>query len=171
MLFRSLSLDGLHTPRLREHVRRAIEYRSALRRAMLERNPDSGDLVSVEDAAVLVHRLCTSIQRYESDRLLAEDHRRLQQIEHPTPGQLRQLNTLNELARQMESAEQEAVDLLATLGESYASLQHLRAVPDAEGSAPEVLSRMRGGANKLRDSVQALEELYRETRPAASEAR
>lgn len=162
-LSQPITIVGLSSERLRDHVQRAIEYREQLREALLTRNPESGDLAAVEDAAVLIERLCRTIDRYEKDRLLALDAERLQRRKVRTAGEEQQFQVLSRLSEQMQGAESEATDLLATLGETYATIRHLEALPETRGKAPEMLSRLRSGSQRLQDTVQALEELYRDS--------
>lgn len=164
-----LSAAGLAAPRLREYVARAIEYRQQVRAALLARDPDSADLGMVEDAAVLVGRLCRTVDRYERDRLLARDIQRLERAPQRTAAEEEQLRTLLSVRQQMQEAERQAVDLLATLGESYASLRHLEAIPDTDGRAPDLLGRLRSESLRLRDMVQALEEVYQQRRASGTE--
>ncbi len=156
-----LSAAAFTIPRLRDYVARAIEYRRQLSTALLARNPESADLAMVEDAAVLVGRLCRAIDRYEHDKLLARDVQRLERAPRRTSAEEEQLGTLLSVRQQMQDAERQAIDLLATLGESYASLRHLETIPDADGRAPDLLGRLRHESLRLRDMGQALEEVHR----------
>lgn len=153
-----LSAAAFTIPRLKDYVARAIEYRRQLRTALLARDPESADLAMVEDAAVLVGRLCRAIDRYEHDELLVRDIQRLERARQRTSAEEEQLGTLLSVRQQMQDAENQAIDLLATLGESYASLRHLETIPDTDGRAPDLLGRLRHESLRLRDMVQALEE-------------
>jgi len=157
-----VTTEGITTPRLAEHVRRAVEYRTTLRTLLLQRDPDAADLTPLEDGVNLVRSLCAAIQRYEDDALLAADRRRLEKRGLLEPSEQAHLRSLYELQEQMEAAERQAQSLLATLGESYGVLRRLDSVHETDGRAPEVLEHLRGSAQELKDKVQALEDLYRE---------
>lgn len=157
-----VTTEGITTPRLTDHVKRAVEYRATLRGLLLQRNPDAADLAPLEDAVTLIRTLCLAIQRYEDDQLLTADRRRLEKRGPLEPSEQAHLRSLYELQEQMEGAERQALALLAMLGESYVSLRRLDTVHETDGRAPEVLDRLRGSAQVLRDKVQAIEDLYQE---------
>jgi hypothetical protein len=158
-----ITTDGIAAPRLRDHVQRAIEYRAELRDVLLARDSTSSDLSTVEEAAVFVERLCRTIDRYEKDRLLIRDAERLERAQSLSPAEEDQLRTLSLLRRQMKQAEDQAIELLATLGESYASVRHLESISETDGTAPLVLDRLRTRSIRLRETVLALEELYEDS--------
>ncbi|HUE75961.1 MAG TPA: hypothetical protein VMP10_03960 [Chloroflexota bacterium] len=162
-LSQRITIDGITAPRLRDHVQRAVEYRSELRAVLLNRDSSSSDLSTVEEAAVFVERLCRTIDRYEKDRLLIRDTERLESAQTLSPAEEDQLRTLVQLRQQMKQAEDQAIELLATLGESYASVRHLESISETDGTAPLVLDRLRTRSIRLRETVLALEELYEDS--------
>ena len=164
------ALTQLRTPALREAVRRAEAYQTALRRAVATLpRPElraSLELITARfgDAPALVLALGRTIERFQSDPLIQAGLARLrgeQRRGQLSPAEQEHLENLEQLAAMAREAQAKIEAMLAQLGSSYAEVQTISAVGEIRGGRIEqALAEVADRAQELRQLRAALEEVY-----------
>ncbi|MCL6649192.1 MAG: hypothetical protein K6U89_12745 [Chloroflexi bacterium] len=164
------ALTQLRTPALREAVRRAEAYQTALRRAVATiTRPElraSLELITARfgDAPALVLALGQTIERFQSDPLIQADLARLrgeQRRGQLSPAEQEHLENLEQLAAMVREAQAKIEAMLAQLGSSYAEVQTISAAGEIRGGRIEqALAEVADRAQELRQLSAALEEVY-----------
>jgi hypothetical protein len=164
------ALTQLRTPALREAVRRAEAYQTALRRAVATLpRPElraSLELITARfgDAPALVLALGRTIERFQSDPLIQAGLARLrgeQRRGQLSPAEQEHLENLEQLAAMAREAQAKIEAMLAQLGSSYAEVQTISAVGEIRGGRIEqALAEVADRAQELRQLSAALEEVY-----------
>jgi hypothetical protein len=169
-----IPIDQLKTPELREAVRRAIEYRNAIRDAVAALpSPDtraSLELITrqFDDPALLIFNLGLSVERFRNDRLIQTDLQRLRALNRAgrlTDADREHLDRLERLESLIGEAGGKINGMLAQLGSSYAEVQTIGAAGEIRGARTQhALDEVADRANELTQLTKALEEVYAEER-------
>ncbi len=172
---RDASLADLDPCRIRdkemqEKARRALEYvRGAQRLAREDREgilgAASAELPQLERAARLICQMGLRLQEFRSDRLIQQDLASLREqpsgeAKHLSADQMAHRQSLQELQRLVDSAQEEMDNTLANLGRSYAEMQSIKVTPEVRGRAIEALEELKSSAQRLADLADGYDAAY-----------
>ncbi|MFN8535678.1 MAG: hypothetical protein U0556_19235 [Dehalococcoidia bacterium] len=165
-----IDLSRLRTPALRDAVRRAQDYREAIRRAVGEvPNPElRASLETItyrfDDPAALILSLGQSIERFQADTLIQNDLKRLRGLKRADrldEHEREQLDNLLRLEGLVGEADEKIRAMLAQLGSSYAEVQTIGAAGEIRGGRmQQALDSVGDRAAELTQISQALDEVY-----------
>jgi hypothetical protein len=186
MLRESDHAPRLRSPRYREKVQQAIEYRQKIEGALLEMRPGvlrNYLMQSTSDLAQwigMIFSLAERLDTHEHDEILKRDsvaasaavqdlQRQMrasanadtrQQIQAVLDARLEQRESLANLGALMEQAQFRLEETLTSLGTAYSQFLMIRA-QKAESTAHQDLSRrMQGQVQELQDILSSMQQVY-----------
>jgi hypothetical protein len=197
MMRQSARPPRLQSPRYREKVAQALEYRHKIEQALLEmrtgilRNYLMQSTADLSEWIAMIYALAERLDTYEHDEILKRDTAAVNEAMAALQRQLRaegnpqtregiqsllaarieQRDSLAKLQGLMSQAQFRLEETLSSLGTAYSQFLMIRA-QKAEGSAHQDLSRrMRGQVQELEDILSSMQEVYNAShgpRPDAS---
>lgn len=186
MLRQSARPPRLRSPRYREKVAQALEYRHKIEQALLEmrtgilRSYLMQSTADLSEWIAMIYTLAERLDTYEHDEILKRDtaavndaiatlQRQLRAEANPQTregiqsllaARIEQRDSLAKLQGLMSQAQFRLEETLSALGTSYSQFLMIRA-QKAEGTAHQDLSRrMRGQVQELQDILSSMQEVY-----------
>ena len=198
MLRQSARPPRLRSPRYREQVAQAVEYRHKIEQALLQmhsgvlRNYLMQSTADLSEWIAMIYALAERLDTYEHDEILKRDTAAVNEAIAALQRQLRvegnpqtreglqsllaarmeQRESLNKLQGLMSQAQFRLEETLSALGTAYSQFLMIRA-QKAESSAHQDLTRrMRGQVQELEDILASMQEVYNAShgpRPSAAD--
>ncbi len=180
----------LQSPRYREKVQQALQYRARISQALLQmragvlRNYLLQSMDDLSDWVRLIFGLAERLDAYEHDEIIQRDGAAVasaiqelqrqvraesdpstrQQIEGVLQARIEQRQSLDKLQGLMEQAQFRLEESLTSLGTAYSQFQLIRAEKADSAAYDDLSRRMRGQVQELEDILQSMRQVYSASR-------